>query len=172
MTKFANHLGLALAAMALSTAVSAAMDTSQITVSANILAACSVGNGTTMVFGAITMIDADGAKTATDSTASSTFPAICTTVPTFTYASANVLDGVFRLRGATTTTEYLPYSLFPASSATGTAIVSGAAVAYSGFTVNGVSNALSLTGQIAAASKAGQSVQSYGDTITVTVTFP
>lgn len=174
--KYAKHLGLALAAMTLSAAATAATDSSTIAVSASIAAACSVGVGTEMAFGAITMINTDGAKTSTDSTATSTFPAICTTgttAPTFTYESANAgAGGVFRLRGGTTTTEFLPYSLFPASSATGTAIVSGTAVAYTGFTVNGVSNALSLTGQIAAASKAGQSVQSYGDTITVTVTFP
>ncbi|MDB5890495.1 MAG: hypothetical protein JWP47_1326 [Polaromonas sp.] len=174
MDKRLHKLALAICASMVTGGAMAATDTSTMGVTASVEAACSVGNGGTMALGVIAMISPDGTRATTDTSATATFPAICTTgtaAPTFTYDSANVALGVFRLKGSTTATEFITYSLFPSADSTGTAITSGTAVAYTGFTTNGTSQNLALSAKILAASKTGQSVQAYTDTITITVTF-
>lgn len=170
-----SKLALAIGALLMAGGAMAATDTSTMEVTASVAAACSVGNGGTMALGAITMLSADGTQTSTDTTAATaTFPAICTTgtsAPTFTYDSANVLTGAFRLKGVTTTTEFITYTLYPSNNGSGTVIASGVAAAYSGFTIDGTSKNLALSARIAPGAKSGQSVQNYADTITITVTF-
>lgn len=154
-------------------AMAASGDTSTMGASVAVAADCSVGAGGTLTLGTLEMLTTDGTKTAADSTIGATFPAICTNgtaSPKFAYASANGLTGSFRLMGSTTTSEFITYTPFPSSDGTGTA-VSGTAAAHPSFTANGVSQPLPLSAKILAADKATKSVQSYTDTITITVSF-
>lgn len=169
-----SKLVLAIGAMMAASGPMAATDNSSMGVAATVEAACSVGNGGTMDLGALVMLSADGTQTGTTSAATATFPAICTTgtaAPTFTYDSANVSSGAFRLIGSTTATEFITYTLYPSNDGTGTVIASGTPVAYTGFTIDGTSKNLALSARIAPGAKSGQSVQAYTDTITITVTF-
>jgi spore coat protein U-like protein len=166
-----SKLALAMGALVMAGGVLA--DTSTMTSSATVAAGCSVGAGGAIALGALAMLTTDGTQTAADSTAGATFPAICTngtTSPKFAYVSANGLTGSFRLKGGTTATEFITYTAHPSSNGSGTA-VSGTAAAYTGFTANGVSQSLDLSAKILAADKATKSVQSYSDTITITVSF-
>jgi len=169
-----NKLVLAIGVLVAAGGTMAATDGSTMEVTASVAAACSVGNGGTMALGTIAMISADGTRATTDTSITATFPAICTTgtpAPTFTYASANASATSFRLKGSTTATEFITYSLFPSTDSSGTEIASGTPVAYTGFVIDGSSKALPLSAKILAASKTGQLVQAYTDTITITVTF-
>ena len=159
-------------------AMAASGDTSTVGSTATVAADCTVGAGSAIALGTLTMLTTDGTQTTADSTIGATFPAICTngtTSPKFAYSSANSSTGTgvaadFRLIGGTTATEFITYTPYPTSGGTGTA-VSGTAAAHPDFTANGVSQSLALSAKILAADKAKKSVQSYSDTITVTVSF-
>ncbi|NQW81163.1 MAG: spore coat protein U domain-containing protein [Polaromonas sp.] len=154
-------------------AMAASGDTSTVGSTATVAADCTVGAGSAIALGTLEMLTTDGTQTSTNTSAGATFPAICTngtTSPKFAYASANGVTGSFRLIGGTTATEFITYTPYPSSDGTGTA-VSGTAAAHPSFTANGVSQSLDLSAKILATDKAKKSVQSYSDTITITVSF-
>ncbi len=167
-----TKLALALGAMALAGGAWAEGATSTIGASASIAAACSVGSGTTIALGSLVMITGDGTATAVDTSETNTFPAICTngtTFPKFAYSSENGgAAGVFKLKGVDTVK--IDYTLYQAAVTTGTA-VGATAAAHPDFLPNGVSQALSLAAKVAAADKAGKTVQAYSDVITITSSF-
>jgi spore coat protein U-like protein len=170
-----NKLALAIGALAMAGGAMAAASTSTMGVTASVAAACSVGDGGTMALGPITMLSAVGTQTTTDTTATAAFPAICTKgtpIPTFTYVSTNV-DGAnnFRLIGGSVPGDLITYTLYQSPDSDGTPIGSGLGAPYPGFVIDGTSQSLVLTAKIAQAAKSGKSVQSYADTITITVTF-
>ncbi len=153
-----------------------AADTSTMGATASVAAACTVGAGTDIALGSLVMLTADGTQTGVESfSVGTTFPAICTKgtpTPKFTFVSANPATSTdFRLMGGTDASEFIAYTPYPSLDATGTAIVGTEAVAYPGFTANGVSQPLALSAKILATDKAGKSVQSYSDTITITASF-
>lgn len=175
-----TQLALALGALVMTGGVWAQTTTSTSTstpstmaVTATIVAECAVANGGGISFGTLTILDNSNAKQAiADDMAVSTFPAICTNgtaSPTFTYASANAENSTdFRLKGATSSAEYITYTPYQNSTANGTAIVGAAAVAHPGFTATGETITLALSARILAAHKATKSAQAYSDTITIT----
>lgn len=171
-----SKLTLAIGALMMAGGAMAASDTSTVGSTATVAAECTVGAGSEIALGALAMLTTDGTQTSADSTATAKFPAICTngtTSPKFAYSSANSSTGGtadFRLIGGTTATEFITYTPYPSSDGTGTA-VSGTAAAHPSFTANGVSQSLDLSAKILAADKATKSVQSYSDTITITVSF-
>ena len=172
-TKF-NKLVIAICAMVLSGTALAADDTGILGVSASVVAECSVGDGPAISLGALSMITDAGTQTALDTTAGSTFPAICTNgtqSPTFSYVSENKQGNTFRLKGGTVTTEFIPYTPYLSSNGTGTAVVNSGAVAHPDFSADGTSKTLALSARILAVDKAAKSVQTYSDTITVTASF-
>ncbi|KAI3603852.1 hypothetical protein D8I24_2789 (plasmid) [Cupriavidus necator H850] len=131
-----------------------------------------MGNGGGIAFSNLTMLDLSTAtQTTADSTAASTFPAICTNgtgSPTFTYTSANTSGTDFRFIGGTDAAVFITYTLYPSADGTGTAIVGGNAVAHPDFTADGTTKTLNLSAKILAAAKAAKKVQTYSDTITIT----
>lgn len=169
-----TKLALALGALVMTGGVWAATtyDTSTMAVSAAIVAECAVANGGGISFGNLVMLNtASATQTTVDTTAASTFPAICTNganSPTFTYASANTTGTDFLLKGSTTATEFITYTPYQTNSSSGTAIVGATAVAHPDFIANGTTNTLALSARILAADKATKSAQAYSDTITIT----
>ena len=145
---------------------------STMAVEATIVAECAVANGGVHSFGTLTMLDKSNAQQASaDEMTVSTFPAICTNgtaSPTFTYVSANTSGADFRLRGATSSAEFITYTPYQNTTANGTAIVGATAVAHPDFIANGTTNTLALSARILAADKATKSAQAYSDTITIT----
>lgn len=172
MSKLALAVG---ALMMAGGAMAATDDTSTMGATASVAAACTVGAGTEITLGSLEMLTADGTQTGVDTTANATFPAICTkgtAYPKFSYISINAESTTdFRLKGGTVLTEFITYTPYPTSGGTGTAIVGAAPVAHPAFTANGVSQSLALSAKILAIDKAGKSVQSYSDTITITASF-
>lgn len=170
--------GLIRLAFAVSTVLfaggAAAQDTADVEVTATIVAACSVGNGAaTIALGNLQMIDTNGGQTTADDVGSTTFPAICTNgtdAPTFSYASANVDGTSFRLIGADST-EYITYTLHQDSTGTLGAVTHATHAAHPDFTADGTSQNLAIAVKLTPAQKAAKTVQSYSDTITVTVSF-
>lgn len=169
-----SKLVIAISATVLAGSAWAVDDTSTMSTSAAVVAECSVGNGTAITLGTLSMLTDAGTQTALNSTASATFPAICTNgtpSPKFSYVSGHVQGGVFRLQGGTTATEFINYTPFPSSDASGASIISGTAVAHPNFSADGTSKTLALSAKILAADKAAKSVQTYSDTITITASF-
>ena len=166
---------IALALSALVMAGGAMADTSTMGSTASIAAACSVGAGGTIALSSLVMLTVDGTQTALSTVAGATFPAICTngtTLPKFAYASTNALATTdFRLKGGTTTTEYISYTMHPSLDGNLAAITGGFPTAHPDFVANGVSQSLKLSANISSGAKAEKSVQSYSDTINITVRF-
>lgn len=171
-----NKLALAIGAMVMAGGAWAVNDTSTMGTTATVGAECAVGNGGGIAFSTLTMLDlANATQTTVDSTAASTFPAICTNgtaAPTFTYVSANAVTTDFRLKGTgATANDYITYTPYSSVDGTGTAIVGGDATTYGGavpFVADGTSKTLNLSARIIAADKAAKLVQAYTDTITIT----
>jgi len=151
-------------------------DTSTMGATATIAPECAVGNGLGISLGILDMLNlSDATQSALPTTATSTFPAICTNgtnTPTFAYVSGNKLgtDGTaFRLKGTGATDEdYINYTLHPSVDASLTAIAMGAPETHPGFSANGVSQNLVLSAKILASDKRAKIVQAYTDTITIT----
>lgn len=171
-----NKQALAIGALVMAGGAWAINDTSTMGTSATVAAKCAVGDGGGIAFSTLTMLNmADATQTASDSVATSTFPAICTngtSAPKFTYVSANALTTDFRLKGTgATANDYITYTPYSSNDGTGTAIVGGAATTYGGavpFAADGTTKTLNLSAKILAADKAAKLVQAYTDTITIT----
>lgn len=157
---------VAVAIVAISGAASATdSGTGTLGVSASIIPECHVAQNTAIDFGGL------HALSGLDENATGSIDAICTngtTQPTFSYSSAN---GAFQLKGGTTATDVIAYSLYQDINSTGTAVTYNSPAAYPGFTADGTTKTLNLTAHIIAADKTGKSVQAYTDTITVTTAF-
>ena len=175
-----NKLIFALGAMAIASgamAVTSSNNSGVIGTTASIAASCSVANTSTsnLSFSALDTIDVNNASTsANNSTVAGSFKAICTNgtaAPTFTYTSANGGTTDFHLNGVTTPAQTIVYTLYQSTDSTTNSVAINTPVAYPGFLTNGVQQTLNLSAKILAAAKSGKSVQSYADTITVTVTF-
>jgi spore coat protein U-like protein len=171
-----SKLALAISAMVMASGAWAANDTSTMAASAAVAAECAVGNGGGIAFGSLSMLNlVTAAQTSADSTAASTFPAICTngtSTPTFTYGSANALAATdFRLIGTTDPLVFIAYTPYPSADATGTAIVGAGAVAHPGFAADGTTKTLALSAKILAVDKQAKLVQAYSDTITITASW-
>ena len=174
MSKLALAIGaLVMAGGAWAVPPTPAGDTSTIGVTATIAAACSVGDST-LAFGNLKMISDFGTQPVEWDTAVNSFLAICTkgtTLPKFSYVSANDAAGVFQLKGVTTATELIAYTLHQDASATLPPVSASTPIAHPAFIADGQSRGLVLTAKILSSAKAGKSVQSYSDTITVTSSF-
>jgi spore coat protein U-like protein len=168
-----KKLGLLAVAVASISFGGAALADNTIAVSASIAEACVVSGGTAMSFGPLTMLDTVG-PTTTPSVQAAAFDATCTNgtaAPKFTYVSSNTSGSDYRLIGATVATDFLAYTLYPSTDASGTAIAANTATAHPAFSPNGVKQTLDVSGKIVSSEKAAKHVQSYSDTITVTVSW-
>jgi len=140
-------------------------------VTASIGEECSVGNTATLDFGALSMLN-NGAPSsaASASVGGGTFDAICTagtTTPKLKFSSANTSGTDFRLVGADGTT-YIVYTLAESG---GTAIAYETPASFTGFSADGSTKNLAITGSIDASEKSGKAKQAYSDTITITSTY-
>lgn len=171
-TKF-NKLAIAVAAALLSASAFATdSGSADMGVTASIGEECSIGNTVTLDFGTLSMLSNGGTSSAAStSTGGGTFDAICTsgtTTPKLKFTSANAgSTSSFRLVGADTTT-FITYTLAESG---GTAIAYDTAAAFTGFSADGSTKNLAITGSIAAADKSGKAMQAYSDTITITSTY-
>lgn len=161
-------------ALALCGSAFAANDQATFGVSASIASECVVGNTTNMAFNTLSMLDtaSGGLSTAKDN-ASATFDAACTSgtgAPTLKFASANGGGSAFALMGGSGT-DLITYTLYEGGTDSGTAIAHAADEAFTGFTADGATKSLTVTGQILAADKSGKPKGSYSDTVTITVGF-
>jgi spore coat protein U-like protein len=140
-------------------------------VTASIADECSVGNTVTLDFGQLSMLsNGSQSSTASASTSGGTFDAICTngtTTPKLKFESANTSGTDFRLKGADGST-FIAYTLAESG---GTAIAYSTAATFTGFSADGTTKSLAITGSIAAADKAAKAKQAYSDTITITSTY-
>ena len=144
--------------------------TGQLNVSATIAPECTVAQNVAINFSTLHLLDGAGQSTA-DEVAAGSVNAICTNgtpSPMFRYSSAN---SAFKLVGQSDNTKEIAYSLYQTNDATGTAVTYDQAVAHPDFVANGSVNTLNLSARIAYADKAGKSIQTYNDTITVTTSF-
>ena len=153
------------------TVASAATAQTAMPVTASIASACSVGNATTLTFGALEILNG-AAPSTTDSasTGGGTFDAVCTNgpqSPEFRFTSANTWFNDHRLKGQDGLT-YIEYKLF---NSTGGFLFYGYQYALPGFVANGTTQQLRIQSTIAAAAKLSKPAQTYTDTITVNVLF-
>lgn len=154
-------------------AADTASGTGTMAVSATVAAECAVGQSTAIAFGGLSMIVA-GLPSTVDDVAAGTMSAICTngtSSPKLKYTSLNVSAGVFRLKGVTDATAFIPYTLYQDATAAGTAVVNNTPTVHSQFTATGAAQTLDLSAKILAANKSQVKVQAYSDTITVTTSF-
>jgi spore coat protein U-like protein len=172
-----NHVNQILAAFSvalLSVSAFAADSEATMGVSASISAECSVGNTKPLAFGALSMLNTNGAQSTLPSASISggTFDAICTagtSNPKLKFHSDNTSGSDFRLVG-TTDGAFIVYTLTEADGTT--AIVHNQAAAFGGFTADGTAKTdLTILGKIAPAAKNGKAAQEYTDTITITTSF-
>lgn len=142
-------------------------------VSATIAAQCVVGNTTSMAFGGLRMLNrATGGLDPESDYAEATFDAACTNgtnAPTLKFASQNG-GTAFKLMGGMNS-DLITYSLEVDSSGTTIAIAHDTFAAFPGFAADGSVKSLSVTGLIVAADKAGKTIGTYSDTVTITASF-
>lgn len=140
-------------------------------VTASIAQECSIGNTATLAFSQLSMLsNGSAATTASASGSGGTFDAVCTsgtTTPKLKFTSANTGTSDFRLVGADGTT-YIAYTLAESG---GTAIAYDTPATFTGFSADGTTKSLTVTGSIAASEKTGKAAQAYSDTITITSTY-
>ena len=176
-----NKLALAIGALAMvSGAWATTNDTSTMAGTASVAAECAVGNGGTLAFGTLEMLNLEtAAQTTVDTLGVSSFAAICTngtTAPKFAYSSANKVTNEFRLKGAggATANDYITYTLYSAADSSTAPIIGGDALAYGGtvaFVADGTSKTLAVSAKILAADKATKLVQAYTDIVTITASW-
>ena len=173
-----NKLALAIGALAMVSGAWAANDTSTMAGTASVAAECAVGNGGTLAFGTLEMLNLEtAAQTTVDTLGVSSFAAICTngtTAPKFAYSSANKATNDFRLKGATTATEFITYTLYSSADSSTAPITGDTALAYGGavaFVADGTSKTLAVSAKILAADKATKLVQAYTDIVTITASW-
>lgn len=168
-------LAIALAA-ALATGAAGAAPTASgsgtLAVTATIANECAVGQNAELAFGTLSMLTGTAPST-TDSTGTGKIDAICTSGapnPQFKYTSANTGGTDFRLVGTDTTT-YIVYTLYESSDSTANPVTAGSYMTHPGFTADGTTKTLDVSGRISAAERSGKAVQGYTDTITITTAF-
>jgi spore coat protein U-like protein len=171
-----KKLALAIGAMALAGSAMAVTDDSTMAASATITQQCAVANGTELAFSTLEMLNFLNATVSTsDALVAKEFNAICTNgsaAPTFTYTSANGGTTDFHLKGSTIAAEEIAYTLYQSADSTANAVTINVAAVHPSFSApNGVQTPLALSARIAAAAKDGKSVQSYTDTVTITVNY-
>jgi spore coat protein U-like protein len=153
-----------------------AADTTTFGVSASVEEACVVGTTGDMSFGSLALLDATSGKVVTsgNNDATATFYQACTTGTTgveFAF-DGTALTG-FAMEGAGDTPDTIAYTLFADSSrADGlTKATAKASSAFSGFAADGADHQLTVYGRIDLASMVAKKVDSYSDTVTVTVSY-
>jgi spore coat protein U-like protein len=177
MNTRASKLALSLGAL-LAASSAWASTTANMTATATIQPQCAVGNAAPLTFGNLVMLEG-AAPTAVDSTASTTFDAICTNgtqAPKFAYGSANHVGTDFLLRGSGNWAgSYIRYYLYGDADQQGVPIVGRVATAYTGgfmgFMGSGATESLTLSAKILADDKRGLPPSAYTDTITITVSW-
>lgn len=168
-----NKLALVICAMVMASGAWATDNTSStMGTSASIAAECAVGSAVAMNFGALDMLAGTALRSSAESVKVSggTFKAICTngtTAPKLKFTSANGASGTFRLVGATDPSMFIAYVLKDGTE-TVTITDNAAPAAFVGLDADGATKDLELVGRIFPSAKNGKSVQSYGDTITIT----
>jgi spore coat protein U-like protein len=164
-----------IAAAAAFVATTACAQDATVGVSATITAECAVA-GSTLVFPKLTMLDTVTANQSNVADVqTNNIRAICTNgTPTvnFIYTSENTTGTDFQLRGADGTT-LIMYSLHQDPSAAGgnEVISGGPGAVHPAFAADGVAKDLPISAKVLPSEKAGKTVQTYSDTITVTTSF-
>jgi spore coat protein U-like protein len=170
-----NKLALALGALVMAGSAVAATDTATMGSTASIAAECAVADGTTLAFTKLDMLNFGSATQSTvDSTIAGTFNAICTngaTAPTFTYTSLNGGTADFHLKGQTIAGETIAYTLYQSTDSLASPVTINTPISQTTFVIDGTTKSLPLSAKILASAKNGKQVQSYADTITITVNY-
>lgn len=143
--------------------------TTSFNVEATVAPGCVVGSATTMSFGTLKMLDTDtGGLSANTDTATADFNATCTNgtlAPQLKFTSQNSTGTGFRMIGDT---DVMSYSLRDNN---GTPIAHDTFAQFADLVANGTLQKLSVTGVIAPSDKAAKAIGTYGDTVTIAVTF-
>lgn len=163
MKKFFG-IALALGALGMAGGAQAGTAPGTIAVSATVASSCAVNSAGAMAFGTVT-----GNVSAVPAT--STISVTCTNTTPYTYYTNTglyVSSSQMRMQGATTTTQYLPYTLYTTSAYT-TTFPTSSTGALSG-TGTGSAQTITIYGQIAAGITL-PSPQTYADTVTLTVAY-
>lgn len=151
-------------------------DTTTFGVSAAVDAGCVVGTTGDMGFGSLALLDAASGKVVTtgNNDAIATFYQACTTGTTgVTFAFAgNAVTG-FAMTGAGGTPDTIAYTLFSdtARSAPLTKATAETSASFGGFAADGANHQLTVYGRIALVDMVAKKVDTYSDTVTVTVGF-
>jgi len=155
--------------------LAAAADITTFNVTALIEAACVVGTTENMAFGSLALLDADGKVVTTGyDDATATFYQACTTGTTgATLAFAGSAGSGFAMTGAGGSPDTIAYTLFSNSSRTTgiTKATPALGSTFSGFAADGVDHQITVYGRIALASMVAKKVDTYSDTVTVTVSY-
>ena len=167
-----TKLVLAMGAMAVAAgAMAVDSGSGSLSVSASIAPECAVGNTTSMLFGPITMLSANGSRSESRRTSiGGTFDAICTngtSAPKLRFTSANTAGNNFRLVGADGST-YINYTLDESG---GNSISHGNDAAFTGLVADGSTKSLQIVGTILPEAKHGKFAQAYSDTIYITSSY-
>jgi spore coat protein U-like protein len=176
-TKFTAFLAAVLVLTMGGVAMAAGSDTATFGVAASVDAACVVGTTGNMSFGSLAVLDSSTGKVVTtgNNDATATFYQACTNgTPDATLAFAGVAATDFAMTGAAVASpDTIAYTLF-SDAARSTAITKATPAlgsTFSGFAADGVDHQITVYGRIALASMVAKKVDTYSDTVTVTVSY-
>lgn len=169
-------LGALLAAGLAMGSGSAAAATATFGVTATVEQTCVVGNGATMAFGTLALLNVDGTVVTTgNDDATTTFPVACTAGATgVTFAFDGTAAAGFALKSTATPADTIVYTLASDSGYTVPIVKATAQTSanFAGFLANGTNRTLTVYGRIALASAVTAPVHAdYADTVTITVTY-
>jgi spore coat protein U-like protein len=155
----------------------AGTDTATFYVGASVDAACVVGSTGDMNFGSLALLDATAGKVVTtgNNDATATFYQACTNgTPSATLAFAGNAGSGFAIAGTGGAPDSIAYTLFSDSGRSTGAITNAtpaSASGFSGFAADGLNHQITVYGRIALASMVSKKVDTYSDTVTVTVSY-